>query len=146
MKFIKIKDVKTPSKGTDESAGFDFYVPNCGEQTFHLSPGQDVKIPSGIKLVLPAGYCLLMVNKSGVSLSGLQVGACLVDEDYRGELHLHVYNSSKNYVHIKAGQKLVQGILIPVPDREMNEISKEEFESYALTDRGEGGFGSTGLI
>ena len=145
LQFIKVKDVKSPEKGTDSAAGFDFFIPNDLYDIASISPNGSVKIPSGIKMILPPGYCLLMVNKSGIALKGLIVGACLVDEDYRGEVHLHVINTTNEWIKLESGQKLVQGMLLPVPNMPALEITKEEFSKSENTERGSGGFGSTGL-
>lgn len=140
MKVQKLRDVKTPSRGTSVSAGIDFYVPEDFETTV-LKPGQSVLIPSGIKAQVPRGYALIAFNKSGVATKqGLQVGACVVDEDYRLEIHLHVVNISDKDQTVATGQKLVQFVLIPVSYFDIEEVDNIENN----TER-KGGFGSTGL-
>ena len=145
FKFVKVREVASPERGTAQSAGIDFFIPNDTFGAYALSPGQSLKIPSGIKLVIPEGYCLQFVNKSGWGSKGLFVGACLVDSDYRGEVHLDIHNFSQNPISLKAGMKIVQGILLPVPNGNPIEIDSEEFSVYENTERGSGGFGSTGL-
>lgn len=145
MKILKTRDVKTPTRGTDKSAGLDFYVPNDFPGTHYLATSQSINIPSGIKANVPEGYALIVMNKSGVALKkGLQVGACVVDEDYQGEIHLHVTNVGDEVAEIKPGEKLVQMLLIPVLYAEVEEVHKEEDLFDAETERGSGGFGSTG--
>lgn len=142
MKVTRTRDVKLPSRGTSASAGLDFFIPNdFQEKTLH--PGEHAMIPSGIKVNVPEGHALIAFNKSGVSTKQrLQVGACVVDEDYQGEIHLHVHNLGPATV-LKPGQKLVQFILIPVTYAGVKEV--EEGDLYeAETERGDGGFGSTG--
>lgn len=140
MKIQKLRDVKTPNRGTSVSAGIDFYVPEDFETTT-LAPGESVLIPSGIKAQVPRGYALIAFNKSGVSVKqGLQVGACVVDEDYRLEIHLHVVNISDKEQVVATGQKLVQFVLIPVSYFDIEEVDNIENN----TER-KGGFGSTGL-
>jgi dUTP pyrophosphatase len=142
MKVQKLRNVKTPSRGTSVSAGIDFYVPEDFE-TVVLKPGQSVLIPSGIKAQVPRGYALIAFNKSGVATKqGLQVGACVVDEDYEGEIHLHMVNISDKDQTVATGQKLVQLVLIPVCYFDVEEV--EELANRN-TERGSGGFGSTGL-
>lgn len=142
MKLQKLRNVKTPNRGTSVSAGIDFYVPEDFE-TVSLKPGESVLIPSGITVQVPRGYALIAFNKSGVSVKqGLSVGACVVDEDYEGEVHLHMINTSSKDQVIATGQKLVQFVLIPVAYFDVEEV--EELQSRN-TERGEGGFGSTGL-
>jgi dUTP pyrophosphatase len=140
MKVQKLRNVKTPSRGTSVSAGIDFYVPEDFE-TVVLKPGQSVLIPSGIKAQVPRGYALIAFNKSGVATKqGLQVGACVVDEDYRLEIHLHVINISDKDQTVATGQKLIQFVLIPVCYFDVEEVDNIENN----TER-KGGFGSTGL-
>jgi len=142
MKVQKIRQVKTPNRGTDQSAGIDFFVPE-DYPTTALKPGESVLIPSGIKAQVPAGYALIAFNKSGVATKqGLSVGACCVDEDYEGEIHLHMINTSSTIQTISTGQKLVQFILLPVSYAEVQEVTELKPRN---TQRGAGGFGSTGL-
>jgi dUTP pyrophosphatase len=142
MKVQKLREVKTPNRGTEVSAGIDFYVPEDFE-TKVLAPGQSVLIPSGIKVRVPVGYALIAFNKSGVSVKqGLSVGACVVDEDYDGEVHLHMINTSDKDQTISKGQKLVQFVLIPVNYTNVEAVDELP---QRVTQRGTGGFGSTGL-
>ena len=111
--ICKIKDVKTPVMGTSGSAGIDFFVPN-DFKVVDLAPGEDINIPSGIRAIVPRGLALIAFNKSGVStIQKFQVGACVVDSDYTGEIHLHVFNYGENMQTIIPGQKLVQFIFLP---------------------------------
>ena len=142
MKLQKLRNVKTPNRGTESSAGIDFYVPEDFETTV-LKSGESVLIPSGIKMQLPRGYALIAFNKSGVAVKqGLSVGACVVDEDYEGEIHLHMINTSDKDQVIATGQKLVQFVLIPVAYFDIEEVEALQSRN---TERGAGGFGSTGL-
>ena len=96
MKISKTRKVKTPTRGTDGSAGIDFYVPdNYPANLCTVDPGERLFIPSGIRADVPDGHALVAFNKSGVALKkGLDVGACVVDSDYQGEIHLHLFNIS----------------------------------------------------
>ena len=145
FKFVKVKEVASPERGTSQSAGIDFFIPNDAFGSYGLGPGESLKIPSGIKMIIPEGYCLQFVNKSGWGSKGLFVGACLVDSDYRGEVHLDIHNFSDTAINLTAGMKIVQAILLPVPNVNPMEIDPEEFSVYENTERGAGGFGSTGL-
>lgn len=144
MKISKTKDVKTPVRGTPFSAGLDFFVPNDFPGEHFLIPGDAINIPSGIKVKVPHGFALVFMNKSGVAVKkGLQVGACVVDEDYQGEVHLHVRNNSTEVQSIKPGEKLVQALLIPVDYCDVEVVDIDDLYEEE-TKRGEGGFGSTG--
>lgn len=162
IKYSKIRDVKSPSRGTAQSAGVDFFVPNDWNngQPRVVLPGDRVLIPSGIKVNIPIGHALIAFNKSGVATkTGLIVGACVVDEDYQGEIHISMINTNEtkeymadgNYVTdtgivtITPGEKLVQFLLIPVNYANTLEVLTEELYTES-TERGEGGFGSTGSI
>lgn len=152
MKILKTREVKTPTRGTEKSAGLDFYIP---EGAFHylndnkictLRPRGSIRIPSGIKAKIPKGFALIAMNKSGVSLMGLQVGACVIDEDYQGEISLHVFNYTDEDITIQEGQKLMQMLLVPVLYDKIEVVeSEEELFQGEVTERGSGGFGSTGL-
>ncbi len=142
MKVQKLRNVKTPNRGTSVSAGIDFYVPEDFETTT-LKPGESALIPSGVRVQVPRGYALIAFNKSGVAVKqGLSVGACVVDEDYTGEVHLHMINTSDKEQVIATGQKLVQFVLIPVSYFDVEEVDDIPQRD---TERGAGGFGSTGL-
>lgn len=173
LKYTKIREVKSPVRGTSEAAGIDFFVPEYNE-TFKsdfenknpdvwysifdenvekpymwiiLKPQQRVLIPSGIKTWMTPGTALIAANKSGVaSKKGLIFGAQVVDSDYAGEVHISVINTSNEDVIIKTGEKLIQFIHTPVLLTSPEEV--DEFMFNALHDksqRGEGGFGSTGV-
>lgn len=149
MKIALVRDVKVPSRGTSRSAGLDFYIPNdfllnnINKKLF-LYPGESVNIPSGVVANIPEGYALIAFNKSGQAVKkALQVGACVCDEDYQGEIHLHVRNIGQRDICLEPGEKLVQFILIPIlyEDVEIVDINNV-FEEK--TERGSGAFGSTG--
>lgn len=141
LKFQKLRDVKTPTKGTSKAAGIDFFIPN-DHRPVMLLKGMDACIPSGIRVKIPEGYALVAFNKSGLARKGLQVGACVIDEDYTGEIHLHVHNIGSNTFRLVPGQKLVQFLLLPAPTIELEEANGLNFD---ISERGDKGFGSTGL-
>lgn len=160
MKIAKVRDVKTPERGTSKSAGIDFFVPNDFIEKI-LPPQRDMLIPSGIKAKVPEGYMLMGAEKSGVvtsrqatTLAGrtpkpaayssiVTLGAKIVDEDYQGEIHIHLVNVGNEYVTIKPGTKIAQFILVPVSYDEVEVVPEAEL-FVEKTKRGEGGFGSTG--
>lgn len=159
MKFSKVRDVKSPVRGTGKAAGIDFFVPNF-EKEFTLRPMQDLLIPSGIKMEIPEGYMLMGADKSGVVTSKYAclgagrepkpetftsvviLGAKIVDEDYQGEIYIHLVNVGNDTVFIKPGMKIAQFILVPVSYEELKEVPEEELFSRS-SERGEGALGST---
>jgi dUTP pyrophosphatase len=160
MKIAKVRDVKTPERGTVKSAGIDFFVPNDFIKKF-LPPQCDMLIPSGIKAQIPEGFMLMAAEKSGVVTSKraaieagrtpkpaayttvVVLGAKIVDEDYQGEIHIHLVNVGDDYVVIEPGTKIAQFILVPV-SYENIEVVPEDQLFLEVSDRGDGGFGSTG--
>ena len=144
IRFLKTREVTTPQYGTPGSAGIDFFVPN-DYVGVTLNPGESVLIPSGIRARLPLHTALIAMNKSGVATKKrLQVGACVVDCDYQGEIHIHVFNTGLNPVEINSGDKLVQFLLTPIIKAKLIECETEDQVFPAQTERGSGGFGSTG--
>jgi len=143
LRISKVREVKDPQRGTAGSAGIDFFVPN-DYQELTIRPQTSVLIPSGIKASVPDGYALVAMNKSGVATKhGLIVGACVVDSDYQGEIHIHLINTTDREVGITPGQKVVQFLLLPVEHCGIDVVSIDELYS-SQTSRGAGGFGSTG--
>ena len=146
-KFAKTRDVKVPQRANSGAdAGIDFYVPNDFVKTV-LKPGQSVKIPAGIKVEVPAGYALIFFNKSGVAAKrSLIVGACVIDHGYSGEVHINMINVGDQDQTIDPGEKIVQGILIPVVTFEVIEVPEADLYKsiHVAGGRGAGGFGSTG--
>ena len=145
LKVAKVRQVKAPIRGTEGSAGIDFFVPDdYPESLCTIRPQERFFIPSGIKANVPDGYALIAMNKSGISLNkNLMVGACVVDSDYQGEIHLHLINAGSQSTTISPGDKLVQFLLVPIDHGEVNLVEESELFSD-ISERGEGGFGSTG--
>ena len=110
-----------------------------------IHPGTRCFIPSGIKANVPEGFALVAFNKSGVALKKqLLVGAAVVDSDYQGEIHLHLVNTSNRVVEISPGEKLTQFLLLPVDHGPVNLVDENDLYSEK-SERGGGGFGSTGI-
>ncbi|HPM21247.1 MAG TPA: hypothetical protein PLY35_08355 [Thermotogota bacterium] len=164
MKYFLSRNVKEPARGTDKSAGIDFFVPAFNNDNFIidleeknknicimndkilLKPGERVLIPSGVYVKIPEDYCLIAFNKSGVaSKKGLDVLSCLVDADYMGEIHLSLVNTSDENVYIYENEKIIQFVLVPtIYNTPIKVESKDELYKNLKSNRGEGGFGSTG--
>ena len=159
MKFCKIRNVKSPVRGTGKAAGIDFFVPNDFSATIY--PHDDLLIPSGIKAEIPEGYMLMAADKSGVVTTDMAcykagrtpkedafespviVGAKIIDEDYQGEIHIHLINLGNKVIRIKPGMKIVQFILVPVSYEGLEEVPETELFSRS-SKRGNGALGSTG--
>ena len=152
LKLTRIKDVKLPER-SGRNAGYDFFIPDdvdCDPvlKGFYLNPQQSCNIASGIKVRLPKDHCLVAFNKSGIaSKLNLVVGACVVDENYTGEIHLNLINVGKEPVLLSPGMKLVQFVLIKQEYFNVKEYRNEEelYNGFDKKERGNKGFGSTGL-
>ena len=144
--FCKVRDVKSPVKAHPFDAGFDFFIPN-DYGTRLLPPGTDILIPSGIKVDVPEGYALIAMNKSGIATKQkLRTGCAVVDSGYSGEVHIHLFNDGPIDVVLDGGMKIVQFVLVKIGTHQSYEISPEEYEERMnKSERGEGGFGSTGV-
>ena len=146
IKMSRTRDVTLPQRAhSGADAGIDFFVPNDFKKV-ELKPGESVKIPSGVKVEVPANYALIFFNKSGVaSKKTLIVGACVIDHGYSGEVHLNMINVGTVNQVIQPGDKIVQGILIPVVTFETLDVPEEELyrDIHVAGSRGTGGFGST---
>ena len=143
LEMSAIGNVKEPIRGYDFDAGIDFFIPNDFQEAI-LSWGESITIPSKIKVNVPKGYMLKAEDKSGVARDlGLQIGASVVDFGYQGEVHIHLTKITKGTIHLKPGQKIAQFILEPISNCKIKIVPIEKlYESKS--ERGEGGFGSTG--
>ena len=146
-------------------AGIDFYIPedltvdyfnsknadNIDTTTdgtylksFTVYPDNMVTIPSGIKLSVPKDYAMIFFNKSGVATKKrMEMLACVVDEGYQGEIIITMVNVGYEPQTFFAGDKITQGIFVPMTYFVPNEVKTEEECFTEKSSRGEGGFGST---
>ena len=162
LKFSKTKDVKTPIISTSGSIGVDFFLPNenylyyktCKKCDFKKAKNDEIKvkkfdnilIPLGIHVNIPNGYYIEFKNKSGIAFGkGLIKGAELIDTDYQGELMLNIINIGDNTITLKSGDKIIQGVVKKKIDVSIKEIKDISNLYKKETERGSGGFGSTGL-
>lgn len=141
---VKIKKLNEkaiiPTYGSDYAAGADLYACTEGEVT--IDAGQTVLIKTGIALEVPVGYGAFIYARSGLaSKRGLapanKVG--VVDCDYRGEVMVALHNHSEASQTINNGERIAQMVIAPYITAEF-----EEVEKLSDTNRGAGGFGSTG--
>ena len=145
MSAIRVKKVREnaiiPTYGSVEAAGADLYA--CLESAVIIQPGETAWIPTGIALEVPKGCAGLIYARSSLGTKrGLapanKVG--VVDSDYRGEIQVVLYNHSAISQSVNHGERIAQFLITPVLTPEYIEI-----EELSDTDRGTGGFGSTGV-
>ena len=135
---IKREDVKLPVIAHRGDAGIDFFAPYDVE----IPPRGDALISTGMRVQIPEGTVLIAFNRSSMALKGIIKGAQVVDSSYRGILKIHLINLRDKPYRIKKGDKIIQFVLLPYFSPAIREVSSEEFDWGS--ERGEGGFGSTG--
>lgn len=137
-------DAVIPSRATAESAGFDLSV--CSETPVTIEPGKTVLVHTGVAVVLPMGTAGMVYPRSGLaSKHGIDLANCVgvIDSDYRGELMVPLHNHSDQPFTVSGGDRIAQMVVTPVILPEVEEIPIDE--PMPESERGEGGFGSTGL-
>ncbi|MCQ2957765.1 MAG: dUTP diphosphatase [Candidatus Gastranaerophilales bacterium] len=142
LKIKKISEyAKLPFYATEGAAGMDLYAAN--EIPIVLKPLDRGLIPLGFSMELPSGYEAQIRPRSGMAIKhGITLSNCVgtVDEDYRGEVCVGLINLSEKEYTIYCGDRIAQMVIAPVV--KANIIETEELDE---TERGKGGFGSTGL-
>jgi len=169
--YSKTREVKDPTRGTSKSAGIDFYIPKFtleflkdlrtknpniselkpGSYSYYIldnkiliSPGERILIPSGIKLKGHKNTAFIAHNKSGIgSKKGLDRLAEVVDEDYEGEIHINIVNTSNHIVEICEDEKIIQWLEIGVGLSKLKELDSKELFKDSTSERKDGGFGHT---
>ncbi len=127
-----------PDYQTPHAAGMDI---RCA-QSFTLYPNERRLIPTGLKMAIPEGYEGQVRPRSGLALKhgiSLVNTPGTIDSDYRGEIGVILINHGQDVVTFSAGERIAQMVICPVTRAEL--VVVDELES---TERGEGGFGSTG--
>ena len=125
-----------PEYATAHDAGLDL----CTVAEVTVAPGERAVLPTGIAIALPAGYVGLIWDKSGVSTKrGVTTIAGVIDAGYRGEITVALYNIGHESQTFTVGTKVAQLLVQPVA-----QVSFTEVAELDETERGAGGFGSTG--
>lgn len=127
---------KIPTQGTKDSIGWDLYAPT----PMRIYSGEIGVLPLGIMTEIPFRFACIIKEKSGLALKGLGILGGVIDSDYRGEWKVILINHGKDSIDFAAGQKVAQFIIVPVASL----IGVRESDILSTTERGEGGFGSTG--
>lgn len=133
---LNYEDAQEPTRGSDEAAGYDLY----SYESETVVPKQIKLIDTGISIRVPEGTYGRIAPRSSVSKKGILVNAGVIDRDYRGPVKVMVHNLSNNDYVINKNDRIAQLILeqIKTPPVEL----VEELDD---TERGGGGFGSTGV-
>ena len=141
---VRIKKLKEnaviPTRGSASAAGYDLYA--CLEEPVKIWPGETVKIGTGLTAELPEGYFGACFARSGLAFrEGLRPVNCVgvVDSDYRGDYIVALHNDSNETRTVKGGERIAQLVILPYLP-----IEFIESDTLSGTERGAGGFGSTG--
>jgi dUTP pyrophosphatase len=141
VQFTKLRpDAIIPSKATDGSVGLDL----CSVEPYVIAPMQRAVISTGLQVQLPSGVYGRIAPRSGLAVKhGIDVGAGVIDPDYTGEIRVVLFNlDSKVPYVIRPGYRIAQLIL------EQAIVSPDVYEGtpiFVESERGAGGFGSTGV-
>ena len=141
IKIKKLNDLAIiPERGSEYSAGVDLHAA-ISEPTY-ISPHETIKIPTGLAMELPEGTFGAIFARSGLATKEGLAPATKVsvfDSDYRGEVGIPLHNDSNMSRLINPGERIAQLVVLPYVPIEFKEVDK-----LSDTDRGFGGFGSTG--
>ena len=148
MEKVRIKVKKLPHfKGalpvyeTPHASGLDLRARL--ETPIHLEPGERTLVPTGLAMEIPPGYEVQIRPRSGWAIKkgiGVPNSPGTIDADYRGEIKVALINLSKEPVEILDQDRMAQAVLAPV-----FQVAFEAVEELSETQRGSGGFGSTGI-
>ena len=139
--IIKVKrclpGVLLPKVGSEDAAGMDFYQP----EGVVIEPHQTQYVTLGLAMEIPKGFMLMLAPRSSMSKTPLVIPNSfgVIDADYRGEIKGIFKNTSDDAFLIQKGDRLLQGILVPV-----GALNLLEVDELSETARGTGGIGSTG--
>jgi dUTP pyrophosphatase len=130
-----------PQYGTQGSAGLDLRA--CIDEPLTLAPGQAELIPTGLSIYIEdPSYCAMLLPRSGLGhKQGLVLGNLvgLIDSDYQGPLMVSAWNRSSKPVEIQPMDRIAQMVIVPVVQVQLRVVNE-----FVASQRGDGGFGSTG--
>lgn len=136
MKVMLDVGAHLPTRAHELDAGYDLYAPN----DWYIMPGMSHTFDTGVHVQIPAGYVGMIKSKSGLNVNHGITSEGVIDAGYTGSIAVKLYNHSQRPVHIKSGQKISQLVVMPIITPELELV--DELEE---TERGNGGFGSTGM-
>ena len=130
---------KIPTYATDGSGAFDFY--SAEDVVVHENYAKAINL--GVAMEVPDGHVLLLFPRSSIGKNTwlrMANSVGVIDSDYRGTIHALYENAGWEDCFVYSGERIAQGIIVPIP-----KVEFEEVEELSTTERGEGGFGSTGV-
>jgi len=149
IELILVNGGKMPVKGSRQSAGYDLF----SNEKIVIEPHSRKCVGTGVKLkMLEQGFYIRIAPRSGLAVKkSIDIGAGVVDSDYRGEMKVVLVNNGDVEFSVDVGDKIAQFVVEKYePDTLIkcynNDGDEVAMEKLCTIDRGEGGFGSTGLI
>ncbi len=137
------EDLPLPAYETEGAAGLDVRAAIAAETSIRLKPGERKAIPTGLAIALPPGFEAQIRPRSGLAMrQGITLlnAPGTIDADYRGEIKVLLINLGEEDFIVKRGDRIAQMVIAPVSRAELMLA-----EALPETQRGEGGFGSTGV-
>ncbi len=143
VRFKRVSELaRIPTRGSEKAAGYDLYA--ALEEPVTIAPHETVQIDTGLQFEIPDGYFAAIYARSGIATKqGLRPANCtgVCDSDYRGNYIVALHNDSEQARTVMPGERIAQMVVIPYLS-----VSFEESSSLSETERGSGGFGSTGRV
>lgn len=135
--YVKLSEgAIAPKRATEHSAGYDIY---CNEK-FYINRGERRLVSTGVFLAIPEGHYGRIAPRSGLAVrDGIDIGAGVVDSDYRGEVKVLLINDGDKSFNAEKHTRIAQLIIEKISLPEVKVVT-----NLHSTDRGSGGFGSTG--
>lgn len=127
-----------PRRGTPDSAGFDF----AASADCEIPAWSRCTVPTGVIVAIAPGYVGQLWSRSSMAIKGCDVQAGVIDSDYRGPVGVVLSNGTDAPIRIKCGERVAQMIILPIYAGPVKEVSS--VGELPATQRGQGGFGSTG--
>ena len=141
-------DVLPPSRSNPSDAGLDVYFCPADQKPIVVEPNGNKVLGTGLKFGVPHGYMLQAMNRSGMAAKRcLVVGAHCIDSGYNGEVFIDLHNIGESAQLIEPGTKIAQLVMIPVVGFRAMETKEDKLYDWSpitISNRGAGGFGSTG--
>lgn len=127
-----------PEKAHNTDAGFDIFNPDSSK----IPPRGAITVDTGVHILIPDGYVGFLKSKSGLNVFHDLRGEGVIDAGYTGTIKVKIYSDSDDWYTFEKGDKLIQLVILPIPEVELEELTDAVF--VEKTERGTNGFGSSG--
>lgn len=135
VNVILDSDARMPHRAHEADAGYDLF----SREDAVIHPNSGGKFDTGVHVAIPVGYVGFIKSRSSMNMKHSIQSEGVIDSGYTGSIHVKLFNHGTQAVEIKKGQKIAQLVILPILTPELVEVDRLED-----TERGSGGFGSTG--